>query len=177
MTCLLLWSWGSSAQSLSWSADLFRSCRTARPLIRSLLVLVPSSHHSLPRCPTTLFLLSSYKPRFLLCQVRIVHRQLWHFPCPLFIHCHPTSSPGLLVLPDCLVSFSHLLFHDPHCTGLFCITARYLLPCVFHVYVFVNAPSPRTILLCFSTILCLPLHLLTRNNSASIYLRWCVRRI
>ena len=142
--------------------------RTAWPLIitDSLhvpLSLVPSSHHSLPRCPTPLFPLSSYKPCFLLCLIRIVHRQLWRCPRSLFIHCHSTSSPGLLVSPKYLVSYS-TVFHDPHCTGFFCITARYLLPRVYHVYVFVNSPSSRTILLCFPPILCLPLHFPTRTT-------------
>ena len=91
--------------------------------------LVPSSHHSLPHCPTPLFPLSSYKPHFLLCQIRIVHRQLWR--CP-------RSSPNPLVSPDYIVSLSHLLFHDPYWTCLYCINTRCPLPRVHHVYVFVN---------------------------------------
>ena len=91
-----------------------QACRTDS--LHVPLSLIPSSHHSLPHWPTPLFPLSSYKPHFLLCQIRIVHRQLWcchvHYSSIVTRH----QAPVFLVSPDYLVSYPHFFFHGPHCT-------------------------------------------------------------
>ena len=136
--------------------------RSATDSLHVPLSLVPSSHHSLPRCSTPLFPLSSYKPRFLLCQIRIVHCQLWHFPRSLFIYCHPTSSPGLLVSPNYLVSYS-TFFHDPHCTGFF-VLLRDISYLVFTTCMFSSNPHLQGQFYCtFPPFRCLPLHFPTRK--------------
>ena len=118
--------------------------RSSLPHHHLIILCLTVPHHSSRSRPTSL--ISCYAKFIASCGVVHVHSSF-----------HPSSLDIKSRLTR-LLNVAHLLFHDPYCTGFYCISARCPLPRVHHVYVFVRQLSPRTILLYLSPFRCLPLH-------------------
>ena len=117
------------------------------------LSLAPSFHRSLPRYPTPLFQISLDTPHFPLCQVRdssspklptVASSTPGHVHSSSIVIRHKRRTFCLTRLFNVVLYASVPIISFMILTGFCRISARYLLPRVYHMYVFVNALSPRT---------------------------------